>query len=95
MPLDLTIKDFIDLGVAGVLAFLLLKIFYEYQKLVVTITELVNNCVKVIEANRIAIERLDNQRILELTEAIKEIRKAERASGRRAATDRDPKEDTA
>jgi hypothetical protein len=93
MPIELTPKDFIDLGVAGVLAFLLIKVFTDYQKLVVQITELVNQCVKVIEANKLAIERLDNARILELTEAIKEIRRAERATNRRASADREKQEE--
>lgn len=83
-PLDIGPKDLVDFGVAGVLIYLLIKVFGEYQKLVVQLTELVQKAVTVIEANRMAIERLDNQRIIDLTDQIKEIRKADRERATRA-----------
>ena len=88
MPLDIGPKDLIDFGVAGVLIYLLISVFREYQKLVVQLTELVQKTIVAIEANRMAIERLDNQRIIDLTEQVKEIRKADRERATRSQPNR-------
>ena len=76
----MTPTDLVSFGIFGVLAFVIVKQQIEIARLTTELANLVKSAITALEGAKTAIERLDNQRLLELTETIKEIRRADRVS---------------